>query len=255
MATTTPLPPPSGVLPPLPDDIVILIALATPRKHLRPFFRLNRRIRDTLWSASFIGGHYKAHSTEVEQVEALAAATGRGDARVVRALLLYGALGAPGTRAFGLRYAAATVDAPLLRELLDTGAGGRVGEPGGELALGNAAAAGRLANVAALLDAGADVAAAGGGALTAAVLGRHAPVVRALVLAGGDAEAAAGAAAARGCPSTAPRERPRPCRRRAAGTDRLACVWAPCCSLVCFFSFLCYCFHTPACRPCTACAA
>lgn len=144
MATTTPLPPPSGVLPPLPDDIVILIALATPRKHLRPFFRLNRRIRDTLWSASFIGGHYKAHSTEVEQVEALAAATGRGDARVVRALLLYGALGAPGTRAFG---------------------------------------------------------------------------------------------------------------RRAAGTDRLACVWAPCCSLVCFFSFLCYCFHTPACRPCTACAA
>ncbi|KAK1870325.1 hypothetical protein I4F81_012787 [Pyropia yezoensis] len=170
----------------------------TARKDLRPFLTLNKRIAAALASPPFIGAHWAAHASEAERVEALAAATGRGDRRLVRALLVYGGLGGGGARAFGLRYAAATADAGLLGELLATGAGGRLDEPGGELALGNAAAAGRAANVDLLLRAGAAVGARGGGALVAACLGRHERVVRSLVLAGGDAAAAAQVAASRG---------------------------------------------------------
>ncbi|GAB0490606.1 hypothetical protein MMPV_001843 [Pyropia vietnamensis] len=184
-------------LPPLPDDVVILIALATPRKYLGPFLTLNRRIAAALASPPFLGAHWAAHTSEADRIEALATATGRGDARLVRALLIYGGLGGPGSRAFGLRYAAATADAGLLQELLATGAGGRLDEPGGELALGNAAAAGRVANVDLLLRAGADVGARGGGAMVAACIGRHALVVRSLVLAGGDATTAAEVATSR----------------------------------------------------------
>jgi len=177
-----------------------MILGALPRAHLLPLLSLNKALAAATAAPAFIGDHYQRFESQEARVLALADGIRTGNRRRVRALLLHGGLGGGGTGNFDLRFAAAAVDGDVFAELLAAGGVARLhAVPRGGLALPNAAAAGRVANVRLLLDAGA---ATLDGSLAAAVgqaaMSRRAEALTVLVAAGGDADDARAACATRG---------------------------------------------------------